>query len=170
MIPTRRSPWPSEHAPPWLRLQFRKLARPTDRLLRSGGTATPQLTTFGAARPRACSRVRHTRLHFTPMSSPKDAADLGSFEVQKTRISFIGELRSFSVKYIASGLLVLGLLAVQVSEANAAACAAGPYRAGCVGPRGAVGVHRGYGYRGGYGYHGYGRHCYRGAYGRVVCR
>jgi len=50
------------------------------------------------------------------------------------------------VKYTASGLLVLGLLAVQVSEANAAACAAGPYRAGCVGPRGAVGVHRGYGY------------------------
>jgi hypothetical protein len=49
------------------------------------------------------------------------------------------------VKYIASGLLVLGLLAVQVSEANAAACAAGPYRAGCVGPHGAVGVHRGYG-------------------------
>ena len=53
------------------------------------------------------------------------------------------------IKSIASGLLVLGLLAVQVSEANAAACAAGPYRAGCVGPHGAVGVHRGYGY--GYG-------------------
>ena len=53
------------------------------------------------------------------------------------------------MKYIASGLLVLGLLAVQVSEANAAACAAGPYRAGCVGPHGAVGVHRGYGYHGG---------------------
>jgi hypothetical protein len=49
------------------------------------------------------------------------------------------------MKTIASGLLVLGLLAVQVPEANAAACAAGPYRAGCVGPRGAVGVHRGYG-------------------------
>ena len=65
------------------------------------------------------------------------------------------------MKYIASGLLVLGLLAVQVSEANAAACAAGPYRAGCVGPHGAVGVHRGYGYgyHGGYGYHpGYGYH------------
>jgi len=55
----------------------------------------------------------------------------------------------------------------QVSETNAAACAAGPYRAGCVGPRGAVGVHRGYGYHGGYGY---GRRCFRGAYGRVVCR
>ncbi len=50
------------------------------------------------------------------------------------------------VKTIASSLLVLGLLGVQVSEANAAACAAGPYRAGCVGPRGAVGVQRGYGY------------------------
>ncbi len=78
------------------------------------------------------------------------------------------------IKSIASGLLVLGLLAVQVSEANAAACAAGPYRAGCVGPHGAVGVHRGYGY--GYGHGtvvrpgGYGRHCCRGAYGRLVCR
>jgi hypothetical protein len=28
-------------------------------------------------------------------------------------------------------VLVLGLLAIQVSEANAAACAAGPHRAGC---------------------------------------
>jgi hypothetical protein len=46
------------------------------------------------------------------------------------------------MKVIASGLLVLGLLAVQVSEANAAACAAGRYRAGCVGPRGAVVAHR----------------------------
>jgi hypothetical protein len=46
------------------------------------------------------------------------------------------------MKTIASGLLVLGLRAVQVSEADAAACAAGPYRAGCVGPRGAVGMHR----------------------------
>jgi hypothetical protein len=72
-----------------------------------------------------------------------------------------------TMKMIASGLLVLCLLAAQVSEANAAACAAGPYRAGCVGPRGAVGVHRGYGYHGGYGY---GRRCFRGAYGRVVCR
>ena len=49
------------------------------------------------------------------------------------------------MKPIASGLLVLGLLAVQAPEANAAACAAGPYRAGCVGPRGVVGVHRPYG-------------------------
>jgi hypothetical protein len=74
------------------------------------------------------------------------------------------------IKSIASGLLALGLLAVQVSEANAAACAAGPYRAGCVGPRGAVGVHRGYGYGGAAVVRpAYGRHCVRGAYGRVVC-
>ena len=63
------------------------------------------------------------------------------------------------MRHVASGLLVLGLLVVQIPQANAAACAAGAYRAGCVGPRGAVGVHRGYGYgyRGGgygYGYHG----------------
>ena len=43
-----------------------------------------------------------------------------------------------SMKAIASGLLALGLLAVQISEADAAACAAGRYHAGCVGPRGAV--------------------------------
>jgi hypothetical protein len=42
------------------------------------------------------------------------------------------------MKYVASCLLVLGLLAVQTPEANAAACAAGVYHAGCVGPRGAV--------------------------------
>ena len=53
-----------------------------------------------------------------------------------TRINPI--LRKSSMKYIASGLLVLGLLAVQMPEANAAACAAGVYHAGCVGPRGAV--------------------------------
>jgi len=52
------------------------------------------------------------------------------------------------MKLIASALLVLGLLAVQASEANAAACAAGPYRAGCAGPRGAVVTHRPYGYHG----------------------
>jgi hypothetical protein len=76
------------------------------------------------------------------------------------------------MKTIASGLLVLGLLGLQASEANAAACAAGPYRAGCVGPRGAVGVHRGYGY----GYRGaavarpaYGARCFWRA-GVRVCR
>jgi len=42
------------------------------------------------------------------------------------------------MKYVASGLLVLGLLAFQTPEANAAACAKGVYHAGCVGPRGAV--------------------------------
>jgi hypothetical protein len=76
------------------------------------------------------------------------------------------------IKTIGSGLLVLGLLTIQVCEADAAACAAGPYRAGCVGPRGAVGVHRGYGY----GYHGgsvvrpvYGARCYWRA-GVRICR
>jgi hypothetical protein len=52
--------------------------------------------------------------------------------------------------------LVLGLLAVQVSEANAVVCARGVYRAGCVGPYSAVGVHRPYGY-GAYGARRYGR-------------
>jgi hypothetical protein len=52
------------------------------------------------------------------------------------------------MKAIAFALFILSLGA---TEANAAACAAGPYRAGCVGPHGAVGVHRGVvapGYRG----------------------
>jgi hypothetical protein len=52
------------------------------------------------------------------------------------------------MKIITSSLLVLGLLAVQVSEANAVVCARGPYRAGCAGPRGAVVAHRPYGYGG----------------------
>jgi hypothetical protein len=52
------------------------------------------------------------------------------------------------MKLIASSLLVLGLLAVQVSEANAVVCARGAYHAGCVGPHGAVGTHRPYGYGG----------------------
>ena len=46
------------------------------------------------------------------------------------------------MKHIASGLLVLGLLAGQIPQANAAACAAGVYHAGCVGPRGAAVVRR----------------------------
>jgi len=75
------------------------------------------------------------------------------------------------MKIFASGLLVLGLLAIQVSEANAAACAAGPHRAGCVGPHGAVGVHRGYGYGRGTAVvrPAYGAHCYWRA-GVRVCR
>jgi hypothetical protein len=52
------------------------------------------------------------------------------------------------MKIITSSLLVLGLLAVQVSEANAVVCAHGAYHAGCASPRGAVGVHRPYGYGG----------------------
>ena len=73
------------------------------------------------------------------------------------------------MKAIASGLLALGLLAVQVSEADAAACAAGRYHAGCVGPRGAVVTHRpAYG-RPVYGRPVHGEHCYwRG--GVRVCR
>jgi hypothetical protein len=50
------------------------------------------------------------------------------------------------MKIIASGLLVLGLLAVQVSEANAVVCAAGAYHAGCASARGAVVAHRPVGY------------------------
>jgi hypothetical protein len=42
------------------------------------------------------------------------------------------------MKIIASSLLVLGLLAIQVSEANAVVCAAGAYHAGCASARGAV--------------------------------
>jgi len=45
------------------------------------------------------------------------------------------------MRQIASGLLVLGLLAVQMPQANAVVCAAGVYHAGCVGPHGAVGAH-----------------------------
>ena len=48
------------------------------------------------------------------------------------------------MKQIACGLLALGLFTAQISEVNAAACGAGPYRAGCVGPRGAVVTHRPY--------------------------
>jgi hypothetical protein len=43
-----------------------------------------------------------------------------------------------TMKIIASSLLVLGLLAIQVSEANAVVCAAGAYHAGCASARGAV--------------------------------
>ena len=46
------------------------------------------------------------------------------------------------MKYVASSLLILGLLAIPTAEADAAACAAGVYHAGCVGPRGAVVTHR----------------------------
>jgi len=58
------------------------------------------------------------------------------------------------MKTFATALLALGLIAGATAEAQAAACAAGPYRAGCAGPRGAVVTHRpvGYGYHGPYGY------------------
>jgi len=48
------------------------------------------------------------------------------------------------MKQIACGLLALSLFTALATEADAAACAAGPYRAGCAGPRGAVVTHRPY--------------------------
>jgi hypothetical protein len=42
------------------------------------------------------------------------------------------------MKQIVCGLLALGFFVTLAPEANAAACAAGPHRAGCAGPRGAV--------------------------------
>lgn len=68
------------------------------------------------------------------------------------------------MKFIASGLLALGLLAVQGPAANAVVCARGAYHAGCAGPRGTVVTH------GGYARPVYGRRCYRGVGGRMVCR
>jgi hypothetical protein len=56
-------------------------------------------------------------------------------------------------------LLLLGLVAIifsaSIPKADAAVCARGVYRAGCVGPRGAVGVRRSYynRYRGSYRYY-----------------
>jgi hypothetical protein len=55
-------------------------------------------------------------------------------------------------------LLAISLLACDVPAANAAVCAAGVYRAGCVGPRGAVVVRRPAA-----------RHCYWRA-GMRICR
>jgi hypothetical protein len=46
------------------------------------------------------------------------------------------------MKIIASSLLVLGLLTVQVSEANAVVCAKGAYHAGCASAHGAAVVRR----------------------------
>lgn len=56
------------------------------------------------------------------------------------------------LKSIALTTLALTSILTLSEPASAIVCAAGVYRAGCVGPNGAVGVHRGYGY--GYGYHG----------------
>jgi hypothetical protein len=47
-------------------------------------------------------------------------------------------------RLIISLLLLGGIVALGTPAANAVVCAAGVYRAGCVGPRGAVGVRRGY--------------------------
>jgi hypothetical protein len=55
------------------------------------------------------------------------------------------------MKTVISAFSGLILLIGAVGSANAAACAAGRYRAGCVGAHGAFGVHRGVA---GYGYHG----------------
>jgi hypothetical protein len=76
-----------------------------------------------------------------------------------------------SMKSIVSGLLAFGLLAVQISAADAAACAAGRYHAGCVGPRGAVVTgHRPYGYHGAaVARPAYGAHCFW-RHGVRVCR
>jgi hypothetical protein len=53
-----------------------------------------------------------------------------------------------TMKIIASSLLVLGLLAVQISAANAVVCARGVYHAGCATTHGAVVAHRPVGYGG----------------------
>jgi hypothetical protein len=75
------------------------------------------------------------------------------------------------MKIIASSLLVLGLLTVQVSEANAVVCARGVYRAGCAGPHGAVGVARPYGAVGVHRPYGYGGAAVvRRPYGAAVVR
>lgn len=46
------------------------------------------------------------------------------------------------MKTIAIAALMVGTLVGMVGEADAAVCAAGVYRAGCAGPRGAVVTHR----------------------------
>lgn len=59
-----------------------------------------------------------------------------------------GIARNFKIKapVVIQALLLLGLtgaaLATHIDKANAAVCARGVYRAGCVGPNGAVGVRR----------------------------
>ena len=55
--------------------------------------------------------------------------------------------RNFKIKTpLIPALLLFGLtgaaLATHIDKANAAVCARGVYRAGCVGPNGAVGVRR----------------------------
>ena len=71
------------------------------------------------------------------------------------------------MKTVVSALLALGLTAGTVAEADAAACAAGRYHAGCVGHRGAVVTTRPYGYHGAAVVRP-GVHCYY-RYGRRIC-
>jgi hypothetical protein len=73
----------------------------------------------------------------------KDAIKTGSFQFGTTDPNV-----EETMKIIASSLLVLGLLAIQVSEANAVVCAAGAYHAGCASARGAAAVRRPVGYGG----------------------
>ncbi|RBP17684.1 hypothetical protein DFR50_102176 [Roseiarcus fermentans] len=46
------------------------------------------------------------------------------------------------MKTIAVAALMVGMLVGSVGESGAVVCAAGVYRAGCAGPRGAVVTHR----------------------------
>ncbi|MCW2286095.1 hypothetical protein M2323_003932 [Rhodoblastus acidophilus] len=46
------------------------------------------------------------------------------------------------MKFVYALLLGLGVIAGDIASAEAAVCARGVYRAGCVGPRGAVVVRR----------------------------
>ena len=65
------------------------------------------------------------------------------------------------MKYIFFSFIVLGFMVGSIHEAQAARCAAGVYRAGCVGPRGGFVAHRRYA-------HPYARRCvWRG--GRRIC-
>jgi hypothetical protein len=54
--------------------------------------------------------------------------------------SILGDVQgeTSKLKMIAAALVAVAMLAGTVAEANAAACAAGVYHAGCVGPRGAA--------------------------------
>jgi hypothetical protein len=68
-------------------------------------------------------------------------------EVEMSKFASAGIGRIFRIKVtLIEALLLLGViggaLATHVDKANAAVCARGVYRAGCVGPNGAVGVRR----------------------------
>jgi hypothetical protein len=61
-----------------------------------------------------------------------------------------------SIRIALAGALGIAMGFAAISEASAAVCAGGPYRAGCAGPRGAIVGNRdgarGYAYRGSRGY------------------